>query len=37
MPALALPPTSAYPSDPRAFEREGLDALYLKLRGTTRA
>jgi hypothetical protein len=33
MPALALPPTSAYPSDPTALERERLDALYLELRG----
>jgi len=28
-----LPPTSAYPSDPTALERERLDALYLELRG----
>jgi hypothetical protein len=33
MPPLALPPTSAYPSDPTALERERLDALYLELRG----
>ena len=33
MPPLALPPTSAYPSDPKALERERLDALYLELRG----
>lgn len=33
MPALALPPTSAYPSDPTVLEREKLDALYLELRG----
>jgi hypothetical protein len=33
MPALALPPTSAYPSDPTTLERERLDALYLELRG----
>jgi hypothetical protein len=33
MPALALPPTSAYPSDPTALERDRLDALYLELRG----
>lgn len=33
MPALALPPTSAYPSDPTVLEREPLDALYLELRG----
>lgn len=33
MPALALPPTSAYPSDPTVLERERLDALYLELRG----
>lgn len=33
MPALALPPTSAYPSDPTALERERLDALYLEMRG----
>ena len=33
MPSLALPPTSAYPSDPKALERERLDALYLELRG----
>ncbi|MFO0016817.1 MAG: hypothetical protein ACK52U_09705 [Synechococcaceae cyanobacterium] len=33
MPALALPPTSAYPSDPTALERAKLDALYLELRG----
>jgi|688.fasta_scaffold00252_13 hypothetical protein len=33
MPPLALPPTTAYPSDPTALERERLDALYLELRG----
>jgi hypothetical protein len=33
MPPLALPPTTAYPSDPKALERERLDALYLELRG----
>lgn len=33
MAALVLPPTSAYPSDPTALERERLDALYLELRG----
>ena len=33
MPPLALPPTSAYPSHPKALERERLDALYLELRG----
>jgi hypothetical protein len=33
MAALALPPTSTYPSDPTALERERLDALYLELRG----
>jgi hypothetical protein len=33
MPPLALPPTSAYPIDPTALERERLDALYLELRG----
>jgi hypothetical protein len=33
MPPLALPPTSAYPSDPKSLERERLDALYLELRG----
>ena len=33
MAALALPPTSAYPSDPTALERERLDGLYLELRG----
>ena len=33
MPSLALPPTSAYPSDPTTLERERLDALYLELRG----
>ena len=33
MPSLDLPPTSAYPSDPKALERERLDALYLELRG----
>jgi len=33
MPPLAIPPTSAYPSDPTALERERLDALYLELRG----
>ncbi len=33
MPPLALPPTSAYPSDPTALERERLDALYLELSG----
>lgn len=33
MPALALPPTSAYPSDPKALERDRLDGLYLELRG----
>ena len=32
MPPLALPPTTAYPSDPTALERERLDALYLELR-----
>jgi len=32
MPPLVLPPTSAYPSDPTALERERLDALYLELR-----
>jgi hypothetical protein len=32
MPPLALPPTTAYPSDPKALERERLDALYLELR-----
>ena len=32
MPALALPPTSAYPSDPKALERDRLDGLYLELR-----
>jgi hypothetical protein len=32
MPALAPPPTTAYPSDPTALERERLDALYLELR-----
>jgi hypothetical protein len=33
MPSLALPPTTAYPSDPTALERDRLDALYLELRG----
>jgi hypothetical protein len=33
MPAPALPPTSAYPSDPTTLERDRLDALYLELRG----
>ena len=33
MPPLALPPTTAYPSDPTTLEREKLDALYLELRG----
>jgi hypothetical protein len=33
MPPLALPPTTAYPSDPTSLERERLDALYLELRG----
>ncbi len=33
MPPLALPPTTAYPSDPKPLERERLDALYLELRG----
>ena len=33
MPPLALPPTTAYPSDPKSLERERLDALYLELRG----
>ena len=33
MPPLALPPTTAYPSDPTALDRERLDALYLELRG----
>jgi hypothetical protein len=33
MPSLALPPTSAYPKDPAALERDRLDALYLELRG----
>jgi hypothetical protein len=33
MAALVLPPTSAYPSDPTALERDRLDALYLELRG----
>jgi len=32
MPALALPPTSAYPTDPTVLEREKLDALVLELR-----
>lgn len=32
MPALAVPPTTAYPSDPSLLERERLDALYLELR-----
>lgn len=30
--AVALPPTSAYPSDPAPLERERLEALYLELR-----
>jgi hypothetical protein len=33
MPALALPPTSAYPSDPTALERDRLNEIYLELRG----
>ncbi|MCX5959710.1 MAG: hypothetical protein NT053_07725 [Cyanobacteria bacterium] len=33
MPPLALPLTTAYPSDPTALDRERLDALYLELRG----
>jgi len=33
MPAPALPPTSAYPSDSTTLERDRLDALYLELRG----
>jgi hypothetical protein len=33
MPPPALPPTTAYPSDPKPLERERLDALYLELRG----
>lgn len=33
MPALAPPPTTAYPSDPTKLERDRLDALYLELRG----
>ena len=33
MPPLAIPPTSAYPSDPTALERERLNVLYLELRG----
>jgi hypothetical protein len=37
MPPLALPPTSAYPSDPTALERERLDALYLELRGNDKS
>lgn len=36
MPAVALPPTSAFPSDPSALERDQLDALYLELRGSYR-
>lgn len=30
---IALPPTSAYPSDPSPLERERLESLYLELRG----
>jgi hypothetical protein len=33
MPSLALPPTTAYPSDPTALERERLEALVRELRG----
>lgn len=33
MPVLALPPTSAFPSDPTALERDRLDEIYLELRG----
>jgi hypothetical protein len=33
MPAPALPPTTAYPSDPTTLGRDRLDALYLELRG----
>ena len=32
MPALVLPPTSAYPTDPPVLERERLGALYLAMR-----
>lgn len=37
MPALAPPPTSAYPSDPTVLERDRLDALYLELRGNDKS
>ena len=33
MAVLVLPPTSAYPSDPTALERDRLDVLYQELRG----
>jgi hypothetical protein len=36
MPAVALPPTTAYPSDPSVLKRDQLDALYLQLRDNYR-
>ncbi|MEB3199426.1 MAG: hypothetical protein VKK62_02710 [Synechococcaceae cyanobacterium] len=33
MPPLAPPPTTAYPSNPSALDRERLETLYLELRG----